>query len=249
MSWLRLALNRLKFALALAGSMSGVEEAKLNAARAALREVEDCSVIGVGTGSTVEKLIELMARLEGFRGKLYVPSSIDTALKLSRAGLRVLDASFAPEIEAYVDGADEVDPHLDMLKGGGAAMTMEKILAHYARRRIFIIDSTKLVGRLGERHPVPLEVLPCALGLVLRRLRDLGFSAEPRHPARGKMGPVIADTGGVVVDVHAGPIDDAASLDLRLRSLPGVVETGLFVGYAEVVYVGWPDRVEILRRG
>ncbi|MEM1930322.1 MAG: ribose-5-phosphate isomerase A, partial [Thermofilaceae archaeon] len=106
--------------------MQGVERAKLNAAKAVLGEIEGCSVVGVGTGSTVEKLIELLGGLEGYRGKLYVASSIDTALKLSRAGLRVLDASFAPEVEVYVDGADEVDARLSMIKGGGAAATMEK---------------------------------------------------------------------------------------------------------------------------
>ncbi|MEM1849303.1 MAG: ribose-5-phosphate isomerase RpiA [Thermofilaceae archaeon] len=229
--------------------MQGVERAKLNAAKAVLGEIEGCSVVGVGTGSTVEKLIELLGGLEGYRGKLYVASSIDTALKLSRAGLRVLDASFAPEVEVYVDGADEVDARLSMIKGGGAAATMEKILAHYARRRVFIVDYTKLVDRLGERHPVPIEVLPQALGPVLRRLAEWGFKAEPRYPGRGKMGPVVADTGGVVVDVYTGPIENPEELNLRLRSLPGVVETGLFIGYADAVYVGYPDRVEVREKG
>jgi len=226
----------------------GAELAKLNAARAALREISGCRVVGVGTGTTVEKLIELLASSEEFRGKLYVPSSIDTALKLSRAGLRVLDPSTSPALEVYVDGADEVDPRLNMIKGGGAAMTMEKILAHYAERRVFIVDHTKLVGRLGERHPVPIEVLPQALGGVLRALAGWGLRAEPRPAGRGKMGPVVADTGGVVVDVYTGPIEDPEGLHMRLKSLPGVVETGIFVGYADVVYVGRPEGVEVLRR-
>jgi ribose 5-phosphate isomerase A len=222
-----------------------VELAKLNAARAALRELEGCAVVGVGTGSTVEKLVELLPQLDGFREKLYVASSIDTALKLARMGLRVLDPSFAPAIEVYVDGADEVDPNLNMIKGGGAAMTMEKILTYHAERRVFIVDHTKLVAKLGERHPVPLEVLPQALGLVLRKLAAKGFKAEPRYPARGKMGPVVADTGGVIVDVYTGPVEDPEALDRELR-MPGVVETGLFIGMADKVYVGWPDRVETL---
>jgi len=225
-----------------------VEAAKLNAARAALAEIESCTVVGVGTGSTVEKLIELLARSEELKGKLYVPSSLDTALKLQRAGLRVLHPAFSPEIEVYVDGADEVDPGLNMIKGGGAAMTMEKVLAHYSRRRVFIVDAAKLVRKLGEKHPVPLEVLPWALGHVLRRLTELGFRAEPRRAPGGKAGPVVADTGGVLVDVYTGPIDDPRELDSLLRSLPGVVETGLFVGYADAVYVGWPERVEVLSR-
>jgi ribose 5-phosphate isomerase A len=222
-----------------------VELAKLNAARAALRELEGYAVVGVGTGSTVEKLLELFPQLEGFREKLYVASSIDTALKLARMGLRVLDPSFAPAIEVYVDGADEVDPNLNMIKGGGAAMTMEKILTYHAERRVFIVDHTKLVAKLGERHPIPLEVLPQALSLVLRKLAAKGFKAKPRYPDRGKMGPVVADTGGVIVDVYTGPIEDPEALDRELR-MPGVVETGLFIGMVDKVYVGWPDRVETL---
>lgn len=222
-----------------------VDAAKLNAARAALREIEGCRVVGVGTGTTVEKLIELLPQVEGYAAKFYVASSIDTALKLARMGLRVLDPSFAPEVEVYVDGADEVDPMLNMIKGGGAAMTMEKILTFYAERRVFIVDYTKLVKRLGERHPVPIEVLPQALGPVLRKLSARGFRAEPRSAARGKAGPVVADTGGVIVDVYTGPIEDPERLDRELR-IPGVVETGLFVGLADRVYVGRPDGVETL---
>lgn len=225
-----------------------LEEAKLSAAAAAFEEARRYRVVGVGTGSTVEKFIELIARDDEFRDKLYVPSSLDTAAKLSRFGLKVLHPAFSPELEVYIDGADEVDPHLNMIKGGGAAMTMEKILAHYSKRRVFIVDYSKLVKRLGERHPVPVEVLPWALGHVLRRLAELGLRAEPRYPARGKAGPVLADTGGVIVDVQVGPVDNPGEMNKLLKSLPGVVETGLFIGYADAVYVGWPDRVSVLRR-
>lgn len=225
-----------------------VKTARLNAAKAALSEIRSFTVVGVGTGSTVEKFIELLANSEGFRDKLYVPSSLDTAFKLQQAGLRVLHPAFSPEIEVYVDGADEVDPNLNMIKGGGAAMTMEKILAHCSRRRLIIVDSTKLVQKLGEKHPVPLEVLPWALGHVLRWLAGLGLRAELRKAAGGKAGPVVADTGGVIVDVHTGPIDDPRELNHLLKSLPGVVETGLFIDYADVVYVGWPERVEVLAK-
>lgn len=224
------------------------EQAKVNAAKAALSEVEGCRVVGVGTGSTVEKFVELLAR-EGFsRSQLYVPSSIDTALKLSQHGLLVLDPGSAPEVEVYVDGADEVDSKLNMIKGGGAAMTTEKILAHYARKRVFIVDQTKLVDKLGEKHPVPIEVLPCALVAVLRELEKRGFKAAPRYPGRGKAGPVVSDAGGVIVDVYTGPISDPEKLNLMLKSLPGVVETGLFVGYADVVYVGSPEGCKALTK-
>lgn len=224
-----------------------MDSAKLNAARAVFEEVGRCEVIGVGTGSTVEKFIELLSKQEHFKGKLYVPSSIDTALKLSERGFRVLNLLSSPEVEVYVDGADEVDPRLNMIKGGGAAMTMEKILAHYAARRLFIVDYTKLVARLGEKHPIPVEVLPCALSPVLKTLHKMGFRVELRASGRGKAGPVVADTGGVVIDVYTGPLDEPEEVNRRLKSIPGVVETGLFLGYADAVYVGWPDKVEVLK--
>lgn len=222
------------------------EQAKVNAAKAALGEVEKYRIVGVGTGSTVEKFIELLACEDFSKNQFYVPSSIDTALKLSQRGLLVLDPGSAPEIEIYIDGADEVDPKLNMIKGGGAAMTTEKILAHYARKRVFIVDQTKLVDELGEKHPVPIEVLPRALTAVLRELEKRGFRAAPRCLGRGKAGPVVSDTGGVIVDTYTGPISDPEKLNLMLKSLPGVVETGLFVGYADIVYVGCPEECKVL---
>jgi len=225
-----------------------VDLAKLNAAKAAARLVEESRVIGVGSGTTVERFIDVISRDEGFRQKVYVPSSLDTALKLSRAGLKVLYPSAASGVEVYVDGADEVDSSLNMIKGGGAAMTLEKILAFYAERRVFIVDHTKLVDRLGSKHPVPIDVLPHAISMVLSELRRRGFRAELRLAGRGKVGPLISDVGGVVIDVRTGPIEDPKGLEEELRSLPGIVETGLFIGLADLVVVGYPDRHEVLRR-
>ncbi|RLF06736.1 MAG: ribose 5-phosphate isomerase A [Thermoprotei archaeon] len=224
-----------------------VDLAKLNAAKAAAKLVGDSRVIGVGSGTTVEKFIEIISHDESFKQGVYVPSSLDTALKLSQAGFRVLHPSAVSRVEVYVDGADEVDPSLNMIKGGGAAMTLEKVLAFYAERRIFIVDYTKLVDRLGLRHPVPVEVLPHAMSMVLSELRRRGYRAEPRLAGRGKVGPLVSDVGGVVVDVRVGPIDDPKSLDKELRSLPGIVETGLFIGLADMVIVGYPDRYDVLR--
>lgn len=220
----------------------------MNAAKAALSEVEKCSIVGVGTGSTVEKFIELLVSEYFSKNQFYVPSSIDTALKLSQHGLLVLDPGSAPEIEIYIDGADEVDLKLNMIKGGGAAMTTEKILAHYARKRVFIVDQTKLVNRLGEKHPVPIEVLPQALTSVLRELEKRGFRAVPRFLGKGKAGPVVSDTGGIIIDVYTDSINDPEKLNLTLKSLPGVVETGLFIGYADVVYVGYPEGYRVFSK-
>ena len=225
--------------------MMNVEVAKLSAARACLKLVEDAGIIGVGTGTTVEKFIALLSEREVFRSKLYVPSSLDTAAKLAAKGFRVLHPSSTTGVDVYVDGADEVDPSLNMIKGGGAALTMEKILAFYAKRRVFIVDFTKLVEKLGSKHPVPVEVLPPALNMVMEFLRSRGFKVRPRSSGKGKVGPVISDLGGVVVDVETGPIENPVELENVFRSMPGVVETGLFLGLADAVVVGWPDRYEI----
>ncbi len=223
--------------------------AKLNAASKALEFVNDAEVIGVGTGSTVEKFIQVLRdRKEHFKDRIFVASSIDTVLKLSEAGFRVVKTMSLKSIDVYVDGADEVDPELNMIKGGGAALTLEKILAYYSLRRVFIVDYRKLVKELGTNHFIPIEVLPKALGMIINKLRSLGYEVRLRYPLEGKYGPVISDVGGVIVDVlPEGGIKDPIKVDAELKSLPGVIETGLFIKLADRVIVGYADRAEVLK--
>lgn len=217
--------------------------AKRRAAEGALGFLEGAEVIGIGTGSTIMEFIDLMKP----DARLYVPSSAETVRALSSRGFRVAHPSSVSHMDIYVDGADEVDADLNMIKGRGGALTMEKLLAHYARSRIFIVDDSKIVSRLGERGPVPIEVLPEALGLVEEGLRNLGLHFEERT-CTGKRGPLMSDTRGYILDVEVPRGADPANLDHQLRSIKGVVETGFFLGMADAVVVGYPDRVRILTR-
>jgi ribose 5-phosphate isomerase A len=215
---------------------------KHEAARGLVEEfhsaIEDAGIIGVGTGSTTSRAIEELERRGLLKGKTLVASSLDTALKLKEMGYTVVQPHIVDSIDFYFDGADEVVAEtLDLLKGRGAAMLGEKILASMAKVRVYVVDDGKIVGALGSRRPVPIEVVPWALSHVLRVLASYGFSAAPRLGA-SKDGPVVSDWGGIVVDVNTGPIEDPAGLDARLRSIPGVVVTGIFHGLADAVVVG-----------
>ncbi len=225
-----------------------VEKAKLMAAKHAFKLIHPSHrVIGMGTGSTVEKFIQILGeKWELFHDKVFVASSIDTALKLGEHGFRVVSTATIDKIDIYIDGADEVDPEMNMIKGGGAAHVLEKILAYNAGTRIFIVDYTKLVSRLGEKHPVPVEVLPEALLLVYRRIKELGLRADIRKSRGGKYGVVVSDTRGIIIDVHLDKPFDVVKLDRALHEIPGVVGTGFFIGLADKVIVGYPDHVEVI---
>jgi ribose 5-phosphate isomerase A len=214
----------------------------VEASRGALRLIEGILdrgvVVGLGTGSTVRVFIETAADLlAGAEG--VVASSLDTALAARVAGLRVLDPRVYRGVNVYVDGADEVElGGGSMIKGGGAALLGEKILAAHSPLNIFIVGEDKVVEVLGERAPVPLDVEPSYLSLVLARIEGMGFKAKLREGS-GKRGPVISDWGGVIVDVETGPIRDPAGLERRLESIAGVRASGLFVGLADYVVVGY----------
>ncbi len=227
-----------------------VEKAKLMAAKHAFKLIHPSHrVIGMGTGSTVEKFIQILGEKRGlFHDKVFIASSIDTALKLREHGFRVVSAATIDKIDIYIDGADEVDPEMNMIKGGGAAHVLEKILAYNAGTRIFIVDYTKLVSRLGEKHPVPVEVLPEALLLVYRRIKGLGLRADIRKSRGGKYGVVVSDTRGIIIDVHLDKPFDVVKLDRALHEIPGVVGTGFFIGLADKVIVGYPDHVEVIEK-
>ena len=227
-----------------------IEKAKLMAAKHAFQLIHPShKVIGIGTGSTVEKFIQILGeKRELFHDKFFVASSIDTALKLREHGFRVVSTATIDKIDIYIDGADEVDPEMNMIKGGGAAHVLEKILAYNAGTRIFIVDYTKLVSHLGEKHPVPVEVLPEALLLVHRRIKELGLRADIRKSRGGKYGVVVSDTRGIIIDVHIDKPFDVVKLDRALHEIPGIVGTGFFIGLADKVIVGYPDHVEVIEK-
>ena len=220
------------------------KEVAARGALSILSELEESiRVMGVGTGSTVDRFISLLAGSEisdGIEG--YVPTSIDTGLKLYSRGLRrVLDSiPVSDKIDVYVDGADEVDPSGNLIKGRGGALLGEKIVAYSSRLNIIIVDESKLVEMLGEKKPVPVEVVPRALGYVYRVLESMGLN--PRHRSCScKDGPAVSDNGGVLLDLYTGPIEDPRRLDVELHMIPGIVETGLFLGLTDIVVVGSRD--------
>jgi ribose 5-phosphate isomerase A len=191
---------------------------KLHAALAALSELPTDGVLGVGTGSTVERFIAALGRPPAVR--VAVPSSERTAALLEAAGVRLVGLEDALPLPCYVDGADEVDPALRLIKGGGGAHAREKVLATAARRFICIVDESKLVGRLGGA-PVPLEVLPMARAAVERQVVALGGRPILRRGA-------TTDAGNLLLDVTGLDLSDPEAVEVELDALPGVVECGLF---------------------
>jgi ribose 5-phosphate isomerase A len=198
------------------------------------------SVVGVGTGSTANFFIDLLAKhkLE-FDGA--VASSQATADRLKRHGITVYDLNGVSDLEFYVDGADEADGHLNLIKGGGAALTREKIVAAVARQFICIADASKRVDVLGE-FPLPVEVIPMARSHVARELVKLGGDPEYRDG-------VVTDNGNVILDVHNMHIVDPMGLEARINNIVGVVANGLFAARpADVLLLGTTQGVERLER-
>ncbi len=215
-------------------------ENKLSAARAAIEELPDEGVIGLGSGSTVRLFVIEVAKLVKAGRKLVgVPTSEGTRTQALSLGIPLLPDQGPWDIAVCVDGADEIDDRKDLIKGGGAAHTREKIVNYAARRNVIIVDESKLSSRLGEKWPVPTEVLPFGQGATARRLEAFG-----RTVLREKEGAIVrTDAGNLLYDVHTGPIDDAHALEAAMKSIPGVVEVGLFVGRADVVIVAGKDGV------
>jgi ribose 5-phosphate isomerase A len=216
------------------------EEKKRRAAEAAIDYVTDGMVVGVGTGSTVNHFI---AALTGWRDRIAgaVSSSDASTLLLKQAGIEVFDLNSVGNLELYVDGADEATRHLQLIKGGGAALTREKIVASASQRFICIVDDSKVVDVLG-RFPLPVEVIPMARSLVARQLVKLGGQPVWREG-------VVTDNGNVILDVHNLEILDPPSLESEINQLPGVVTVGLFARRpADVLLVAGPDSVERIER-
>ena len=216
------------------------EEKKRRAAEAAIDYVTDGMVVGVGTGSTVNHFI---AALTGWRDRIAgaVSSSEASTLLLKKAGIEVFDLNSVGNLELYVDGADEATRHLQLIKGGGAALTREKIVASASQRFICIVDDSKVVEVLG-RFPLPVEVIPMARSLVARQLVKLGGQPVWREG-------VVTDNGNVILDVHNLEILDPPSLESEINQLPGVVTVGLFARRpADVLLVAGPDGVERIER-
>ena len=223
--------------------MTDQEAAALGAA--ALAEVKSGHVVGLGTGQAATAFIHALGRaVKDGLAITGVPTSEASATLARRLGIPLIDEPVA--LDVAVDGADEVDPRLDLIKGYGGALVREKIVAAAARRFLVLVGAEKLVKTLGGRGRLPVEVVPFAMPFVRRRLTELG---QPPVVRVKDGAPVVTDNGNLILDAAVGSIPDPAALDATLRAIPGVVGTGLFVGMAHAVLV-WDDgRARTLTRG
>ena len=216
------------------------------AGTAAATLVEDGMFIGLGTGSTADYLIRALAQRmqQGLRLAGAVPSSLATKELALQLGIPITDLDAHPDLDLYIDGADEIDPELRLLKGAGGALLREKIVASAARRFIVIADVTKKVTLLGSNFPVPVETVPFAATLVRKRLAALGLSVQLRQ-REGKI--FVTDNGNFIFDcTFPNGIADPVALHEQLHHIVGVIETGLFIHMAQQAIIGGPGGVEYL---
>jgi len=213
-------------------------EGKKFVAVAAARLIQDGMVVGMGTGSTIAFVIEELARRmreEGIK-VVAVPTSFQSRILCLDLGIPVRDMQDTASLDLAIDGADEVDPDLNLVKGGGASHTREKIVASMAKEFVVAVDESKLVGRLGSTFAIPIEVLSSARSYVEHAIRDLGGAPALRLALR-KDGPVVTDNGQLIFDVRFAPTADLRAVDDTLHTVPGIIETGLFFDMTSKVLV------------
>lgn len=212
------------------------DDKKRAAAEAAIQHLPKGGILGVGTGSTVNFLIDLLPELQL---EAAVSSSKATEERLKKLGIEVVDLNHVGGLDAYVDGADEIDRHLHMIKGGGAALTREKIVASTAKQFICIVDDSKWVTQLGREFPLPVEVIPMARSAVARKLVALGGDPAYREG-------VITDNGNVILDVFNLNILNPLELERTINNIPGVVTNGIFAQIsASIAIVATDNGIEV----
>jgi ribose 5-phosphate isomerase A len=216
------------------------DELKKKVAEAAIEHVKGVSVLGIGTGSTVNHFIDLLADLKGGI-EATVSSSEGSTIRLKKLGIPVIDLTEAGELDVYVDGADEINAQLQMVKGGGGALTREKIIAGASRKFVCIVDKTKYVPVLGK-FPLPVEVIPMARSFVARELVKLGGQPVWRESC-------VTDNGCQILDVHNLEIAKPIELEREINNIPGVVTCGIFaIRPADVCLLGSEEGIRTLHR-
>lgn len=212
------------------------DELKQRVAQKAVEYVKDGEILGVGTGSTVDFFIDAL-KASGKQVPACVSSSVRSTKKLEALGFKVVDLNEVDEIGVYVDGADEINATFDMVKGGGGALTREKIVASASRKFVCIADASKKVDVLGK-FPLPVEVIPMAVNIVAKQLKALGGNPVLRD--------FTTDNGNAILDVHGLSITDPKSLEIEINAIAGVVTVGLFARRgADVLLLGTPDGVQV----
>jgi len=229
-------------------SVELIVEAKKNAALEAVKHVKNNSVIGLGSGTTVAFAIEALGkRVREEKIKILgIPSSYQAFQLAVEHGIQLTTLDEHPVIDVTIDGADQVTPELYLIKGMGAALLKEKIVAAASKYNIIIVDESKRAKVLGENNQtVPVEVLPFAVSLVKNKITMLGGTVVVRD-GKGKLGPIITDNGNMIIDVNFGLIPNPCELAVKMKNIPGVVETGFFIGLTDLVYVATENNVEKL---
>jgi ribose 5-phosphate isomerase A len=221
-------------------NLDPIQQAKKDAALEAVKHVKDGFVVGLGSGSTAAFAIEALGeRIKSEQLRILgIPTSYQAFLLAVECGIAITTLDEHPVVDVTIDGADQVTPQLNLIKGMGAAMAREKIVAAASKQNVIIADKQKKVKFLGENNQVvPIEVLPFAISLAKQKLIAIGGKPTVRE-GKGKLGPTITDNGNAVLDTYFGEIDNPAELAVKVKMIPGVVETGFFVGLTDVAYVG-----------
>ena len=222
------------------------DELKRQAAIAALDEIRNNMIVGLGTGSTASHFIrELGKRVKGGLSVLGIPTSEASRILAGEVGVSLTTLKEHPEIDVTVDGADEVSPDLDLIKGLGGALVREKIVAHASRRVIIVVDDSKLVERLGTRAPIPVEVVPFAVDSVMLQLVRWNGSVKIRE-RNGQ--PFISDNANLILDWQYGAIDDPHGVEMKLKGITGVVDSGIFAKVAAQVIVAGGSSIRKISR-
>ena len=222
------------------------EKEKQAAGRAAAKLVRDGDVVGLGTGSTAYfAVVALGERVKAGLKIVGIPTSVKTGDLARQLGIPLTTLDENPQIDITLDGADEVDPKLNLIKGGGGALLREKVIATATKNMVVVVDSSKVVSVLGK-FPLPIEVISFARTVVENKIVSLGASPKLRTKTDGS--PYLTDNGNQILDCSFGQIADPAVLALILSDTPGIVEHGLFIGLAKVALVGRGDAVEEIRR-
>lgn len=224
------------------------DQYKQQAAEAAVELIQSGMVVGLGHGSTVHHaLAALAAKLDrgALKDLICIPCSNETEAEAKRLGIPIGDLNEVGSIDLTIDGADEVDPQLNLIKGGGGALLREKIVAQASRREIIVVDEAKLSDALGTKHPLPIEVAPFAWKAQLDFIKILGGRAQLRIHATGQ--PALSDQGAYLLDCNFGPIADLAALAQALQARGGILEHGLFLGLATDVIVAGPGGLRHLK--
>lgn len=222
-------------------------EKKRRAAEEAVAFVRDGHVLGLGTGSTVQFALEALARrVKNESIKVWgIPTSTRTDTEAKRLGIPLTSLEEHPQVDLTIDGADEIDPQLNLIKGGGGALVREKVVATSSADVIIIADDAKLVVRLGTTFPVPVEILPFSRPLVERALRALGSTPILRKQQNGSN--YVTDNGNWILDARFPRIDEPAKMEREITMLAGVVDCGIFTGLADLALVGTADGVRRLK--